>query len=142
MKLATRAPTRRRTVNGSPATIARGEKAACRSIREQRTMVVPEKQRRTRWVTFLVEGSLAGGLFGILSGPIAIFADMWLEHHLHGTTFLGLELLAGPIVGAVLGALEGAGFAAIWVSAVARPRRLTIARLMLIVAIAGPSLAL
>jgi hypothetical protein len=81
-------------------------------------------------------------LFGLLSGPIAMLAFIWLENRLHGTTFLGLELFGAPIIGSILGALEGTAVGAIWNLLVRRPRRLTIARLMLVVAISGPSLAL
>src|SRR5437016_3696963 len=104
-------------------------------------MPVPDKQLQSDWLTLAMVGGLAGGLFGILSGPIAMLASMSLEHYLHGTTFLGLELAGAPIVGAILGALEGTGLGAVWVFAVKRPRRLTIARLMLVVAISGLSLA-
>jgi hypothetical protein len=84
---------------------------------------------------------LAGGLFGIPFGPIAMLAFMWLENYLYGATFLGLELVFAPFVGGLVGALEGMGLGAAWVFVVKRPRRLTIARLMLVVAISGPSLA-
>ena len=58
---------------------------------------------------------LGGGLFGIISGPIAMIAWMIMEHYLNGTVFLGLELLGAPIFGIVFGALEGACLGAIWV---------------------------
>jgi len=101
----------------------------------------PDKQHQPHWWTLALAGGLAGGLFGFLSGPIAMIAFMLLEHYLHGAMFLGLELLGAPILGAIIGALEGAGLGAIWVFLVKRPRRLTIAWLMLVVAISGPSLA-
>jgi hypothetical protein len=82
---------------------------------------------------------LAGGLFGILSGPIAMWWCMGIENYLHGTTFLGLELVGAPIFGSILGALEGAGLGTVWIFVVKRTRRLTIAGLMLAVAISGPS---
>src|SRR5262245_14641391 len=104
-------------------------------------MPVPDKQPQPRWWALALAGGLAGGLFGILSGPIAMLAFMWLENYLYGATFLGLELVGAPIFGALLGALEGTGLGAVWVFVVKRPRRLTIARLMLVVAISGPGLA-
>ena len=100
-------------------------------------MQVPDKQQKPRWWTLALAGGFAGGLFGILSGPIAMLAFMWLESYLHGTTFLGLELVGAPIFGSILGALEGTGLGAVWKFVVNRPRRLTIARLMLVVAISG-----
>jgi hypothetical protein len=90
-----------------------------------------------RWGTL----ALAGGLFGLLSGPIAMLATMWIEHCLHGTTFLGLELVGAPVIGSIAGAVEGLVIGIIWTFVTKRPRRLTIARLMLVVAISGPSLA-
>src|SRR5262245_8475599 len=105
------------------------------------TNPVQDKQSQPRWWTLALAGGLGGGLSGILSGPIAMFAFMVLENYLHGATFLGLEVLVAPILGAILGALEGTGLGAIWLWVVKRPRRLTIARLILVVAISGPSLA-
>jgi hypothetical protein len=67
---------------------------------------------------------------------------MIIEHNVHGTTFLGLELVGAPILGIILGTSEGAVFGAIWSYMVSRPRRLTIARLMLVTVILGPILAL
>ena len=55
-----------------------------------------------------VPGSgLGGGLFGIISGPIAMIAFMFMEYYLHGTVFLGLELLGAPIFGIVFGSSGG-----------------------------------
>src|SRR5438067_13606703 len=104
-------------------------------------MPVPDEPLQSDWLTLGMVGGLAGGLFGILSGPIAMLASMSLEHYLHGTTFLGLELAGAPIVGAILGALEGTGIGGGWVFAVKRPRRLTIAGLVLVVASSGVILA-
>lgn len=103
---------------------------------------VPPKRHRPRWWIFCLTGGLAGGLFGILSGPLAMFAFMVLENYLHGATFLGLELLAAPILGIVFGTVEGTVLGAIWAYMGVRPHRLTIAGLMLVVAISGPCLAL
>jgi hypothetical protein len=105
-------------------------------------MPVVDEQDRPRYRTFCAAGALGGGLFGIISGPISMIACMSLEHYLHGTTFLGLELVGAPILGSVVGALQGAGVGAIWAYMVKRRRRLTIAGLMLVAAISGPSLAL
>jgi hypothetical protein len=87
-------------------------------------------------------GGASGALVGIFSGPFAMLGFMWLENYLRGTMFYGLELIGSPVVGAVLGAIEGAFLGAVWMFLTRPPRRLTIARLMLIVAVSGPSLAL
>jgi hypothetical protein len=100
-------------------------------------MQVANKQPQSRWGTL----ALSGGFFGIVSGPIAMLATMVLENYLHGTTFLGLELVGAPIIGSILGTLEGLAVGVVWNLVVKRTRRLTIARLMLVVAISGPSLA-
>src|SRR5262245_53726176 len=105
------------------------------------TNPVQDKQSQPRWWTLALAGGLGGGLSGRLAGPIAMFAFMVLENYLHGTTFLGLELLGAPILGAIFGALEGTVLGAIWMFLIKGPRRLTIAWLMLVVAISGPSLA-
>ncbi len=104
-------------------------------------MSVPEKPRQPRRLPLAREGCLAGAFFGLISGPIAMVAFMWFENYVHGTTFLGLEILGAPILGMIVGAIEGTMMGAIWLFVVTKPRRLTIARLMLIVAISGPSLA-
>jgi hypothetical protein len=104
--------------------------------------LVEDRQHQPRCWTLALAGGWTGGLLGIVSGPIAMLAFMRLKDYLHGTTFLGLELLGAPIIGSILGALEGAGLGAVWKFIVERPRRLTIARLMLVVAISGPDLAL
>jgi hypothetical protein len=104
-------------------------------------MSIPDKPHQPSWWTLARAGCLAGGLFGLISGPIAMVAFMWLENYLHGTTFLGLEIVGAPMLGAIVGAIEGTLMATIWRLVVSKPRRLTIARLMLIVAISGPSLA-
>lgn len=87
-------------------------------------------------------GGLGGALVGALAGPFSMFASMWLEHVRNGTTFLGLELIAAPIIGAEFGVLEGMAMAALWGFMTTRPRRLTIGWLMIAVAISGPMLAL
>ncbi|MFO0889661.1 MAG: hypothetical protein U0790_11045 [Isosphaeraceae bacterium] len=94
-----------------------------------------------RWWAYCIAGGVGGGLFGLISGPISMLAFMSLDHYLHGTVFLGLELLAAPIFGVIMGTVEGVGFGAIWAYMAARPRRLTLAGLMLVVAVSGPSLA-
>jgi hypothetical protein len=104
-------------------------------------MPVPEKQRQSRWWAFCVAGALGGGLFGIFSGPIAMFGAMCLNNYLYGTVFLGLELIVSPVLGAILGVLDGATLGILWVFLTGPDRRLTIARLMLIVAVSGPTLA-
>jgi hypothetical protein len=63
---------------------------------------------------------------------------MALEHYLNGSQFLGLELLLGPWLGGVFGVLEGTAIGAVWAFIARGPRRMTIGRLMLGVAILGP----
>jgi hypothetical protein len=104
-------------------------------------MSLPDKPHQPSGWTVARAGCLAGGLFGIVSGPFAMVATMWLAHYLHGATFLGLEIVGAPILGAIAGAIEGTLIGAISRFVVNKRRRLTIARLMLIVAISGPSLA-
>ena len=57
-------------------------------------------------------GGLYGALAGAVLGPIAIVVLMNVLHSLYGTTFLGLEIFAGPVVGApvvaILSAVVGA----------------------------------
>ena len=87
---------------------------------------------------------LGGGLFGIISGPIAMIAFM-----IHGAatstgqSSSGLSCSVPRSSGSSSGALEGACLGAIMgaTSATPPPRQLTIGGLMLVVAIAGPSLA-
>ncbi len=58
-------------------------------------------------------GSFYGSLAGVVLGPIAIGVLMIVLHFLQGTTFLGLEILAGPVVGAPVFAIVGAVIGAI-----------------------------
>jgi hypothetical protein len=104
-------------------------------------MSVTDKPHQPSWWTLARAGCLAGGLFGVVSGPIAMVAFMWLDNLLTGATFPWLELVGAPMPGMLAGAIEGTLMATIWRLVVSKPRRLTIARLMLIVAISGPSLA-
>ena len=128
----------RRRSGGSPGAVCSGLSSSHRPTSDhgpKRRLPLPRNVNLRRGV------ALAGGLLGIVSGPIAMFSYMLLEGYLHGTTFLGLELLAAPILGVCSGTLEGVSLGAIRAYMATRPCRLTIARLMLVVAISGPSLA-
>lgn len=92
------------------------------------------------WI-FPLAGGLLGVSFGFVSGPLALIAWMVVENYLHGTTFLGLELLMAPVLGVTFGLLQGTCYGMLWAWKRRRPRRLTIAGLMLVVAISGPTLA-
>jgi hypothetical protein len=100
-----------------------------------------EKRDLPSWILALV-GGLAGGLCGLVSGPIVMIIFMMLEHYMHGTVFMGLELVGAPVIGSILGVVTGIGLGASWRKMFSRPWRLNIARLMLIVLVSGPSLAL
>ena len=39
---------------------------------------------------------------------------MLLENYLHGTTFLGLEFVIAPILGVIMGTLEGIAVGFVW----------------------------
>jgi hypothetical protein len=56
----------------------------------------------------ILAGALYGSLAGVILGPVAIFALMIYLHSTYGTRFLGLEILAGPTLGAVVFAVPGA----------------------------------
>jgi hypothetical protein len=85
---------------------------------------------------------LAGGLYGAFSGPIVAFLFIFISIYFYNYNVVSEEeLLAAPFLGGIFGAMEGACLGAIWGFVAEQPRRLTIARLMLIVAIAGPGLA-
>lgn len=80
---------------------------------------------------------------GIVAGPVSMLAYVWLDHALGGTvTFLGLELIGAIVIGGMFGALQGMALGAIWAFMAARPWRLTIGWLMIVVAISGPMLAI
>ncbi len=93
-----------------------------------------------RWKFAFVSG-VVGELFGVISGPIAMFAFVVCEKYLYGANPPGILLFISPIVGALLGALEGVVVGATWPFKFMRRRNLTIAQLMLTVAIAGMILA-
>jgi len=90
---------------------------------------------------YLAAGGLVGGLAGVLAGPLSMAMWMALEHYLNGSEFLGLEFLFAPLLGGVFGIFEGTAISAVWVFIARRPRRMTIGRLMLVVAIMGPMVA-
>jgi hypothetical protein len=70
-----------------------------------------------------------------------MWAFMVIENRLHGTTFLGLELVVAPVWGAIFGAMVGTVVGALWVFVVRPLRGLKIAWLMVVVAVSGPSIA-
>jgi hypothetical protein len=72
-----------------------------------------DRLRPLRWWNLAKVGAMTSAAFGIVSGPMAMLGTMWLDHYLRGTTFLGLELVGAPILGIVLGAIEGAFLGAI-----------------------------
>lgn len=71
-----------------------------------------------------------------------MLAFILLDHYLYGRFPRLIVLFVSPIIGAILGALEGVVIGVIWPLTARRRHRLTIAQLMLVVAISGPSLAL
>ena len=91
-----------------------------------------------RWKLAQV-GALVGELAGFLAGPLTIFAVIHLFHGKNPGLF---GLVVSPVLGGFLGALEGMALGAIWPLATNRHHRLTITRMMLIIAIAGIGLAL
>lgn len=93
-------------------------------------------------------GGLAGLIAGLFGGPAVMFADRYhfnylygskFHYHVFGAMFDGQELLAAPIIGAVLGVPEGLILGLLWAI---KPRRLTLWWLMLVVAGVGLQLGL
>ena len=95
-----------------------------------------------RRCTLVLVGGVAGDLIGTISGPITMLAFILLDHYLYGGFPPLIVLFVSPIIGAILGALEGLVIGVIWPLTARRRHRLTIAQLMLVVAISGPGLAL
>ena len=62
---------------------------------------------------FLIGGGL-GLVAGMIIGPLVMYAFMRIENYLHGTTFLGLELLGAPFCGALVCSPIGAAVAVCW----------------------------
>jgi hypothetical protein len=104
---------------------------------------VPSTQRQDdppRWKLALL-GAFVGGLFGVVTGPFAMFAYVWVINPVNDVILLGHLLFVSPFVGAFTGTLWGLILGAIRPFPLRRGR-LTIARLMLIVAISAVILAL
>jgi hypothetical protein len=57
---------------------------------------------------YTVAGGLRGSIAGAILGPIVSVVYMIVINRLYGWWFLGLELLAGPVLGAVVLAIPGA----------------------------------
>jgi hypothetical protein len=57
---------------------------------------------------YTVAGGLRGAIAGAILGPIVSVVYMTVLNRLYGWWFQGLEILAGPIVGAVVLAIPGA----------------------------------
>jgi hypothetical protein len=57
---------------------------------------------------YTVAGGLRGSIAGVILGPIVSLVYMIVLNRLYGWWFLGLEILAGPVVGAVVLAIPGA----------------------------------
>jgi hypothetical protein len=93
-----------------------------------------------RWKLALV-GGVVGHLLGLISGPFSMFAFVVLNHYVYGAKLMGVEVFVSPLIGAFLGAVQGTVLGRAWPCLSGRCRRLTVARLMLVVAIAGPGLA-
>jgi hypothetical protein len=55
-----------------------------------------------------VTGGLCGSVAGAILGPVVSIVYMIVLHRLYGWWFQGLELLAGPVIGAVVLAIPGA----------------------------------
>jgi hypothetical protein len=68
---------------------------------------------------------------GLVGGPIVMYAFMCILNCLEGATFTGLELLAAPPLGGILGGAEGFVLGLLWA---VKPRRLTLWWLMVVVA--------
>jgi hypothetical protein len=100
--------------------------------------------RRTSFWKALLVGSLSGLLAGFMTGLPMLFAWLWIDHRRNGTVHqgYGYEFIGAPILGAILGFLEGACLGIVWTMLSRRPRRLTISELMIAVAIAGPWVSL
>jgi hypothetical protein len=93
-----------------------------------------------RWKLALL-GAFVGGLFGVVTGPVAMLAFLWVMDAVHDVIMLGFQLFLSPFLGAFTGTLWGLVLGAIRPLPLRRGR-LTIARLMLIVAIPAVVLAL
>jgi hypothetical protein len=61
----------------------------------------------------MLAGWFCGALAGVVLGPIVLFLFMLYESALQGTNFLGLELLAGPVYGAIVLGVSGAAVGSI-----------------------------
>jgi hypothetical protein len=97
-----------------------------------------EQQRSPVWKC-LLRGGVAGVLAGIVGGPIAFLAYMYLRNVMNGARFLGLEFVEGPLIGAFFGALEGPVLSLLWAF---KPPRVTLWWLMVVVAAVGLMLGL
>ncbi len=101
-----------------------------------------EVRHQPRKWTLVLVGGVVGEFFGLISGPIAFVAFVMSDRYLYGMNSPGIAVLFSPILRALLGAVQGVVVGAVWPFSFMRRRNLTILRLMLLVTIAGPTLAI
>jgi hypothetical protein len=64
------------------------------------------KQTEVRVWKHILRGGLVGLGVGVCVGPIGVLCSMWYLNYMYGAKFMGLEVLAGPVVGGIVGIIE------------------------------------